>query len=143
MIVGKVIKDKTNPPTKGTDLGIPKKLIKTARPRSPKIIDGTAAKLLILTSIKSVNLFLTAKFSKYIAVKTPTGKLRIRVTKIVIKDPIVAPKKPATSGSRLSPFKNKLLQILFLTLPREYKYSSHKTSSSSILRSLSGRLVST
>ena len=111
MIVGKVIKDKTNPPTKGTDLGIPKKLIKTARPRSPKIIDGTAAKLLILTSIKSVNLFLTAKFSKYIAVKTPTGKLRMRVTKIVIKDPIVAPKKPATSGSRLSPFKNKLLEI--------------------------------
>ena len=47
---------------RGIDLGIPKKLIKTARPKSPKIIEGTAAKLLILTSIKSVIRFLTEKF---------------------------------------------------------------------------------
>ena len=68
IIVGRVIKDNTRPPTKGTDLGIPKKFIKTAKPNKPKIIDGTAARLFILTSIKSVIRFFIAKFSKYMAV---------------------------------------------------------------------------
>ena len=103
IIVGKVIKDNTRPPTKGTDLGIPKKFIKTARPNKPKIIDGTAARLFILTSIKSVIRFFIAKFSKYMAVKTPIGKLNNNVTVMVIKEPIVAPQNPATSGSLLSP----------------------------------------
>ena len=39
------------------------------------------------------------------------------VTVMVIKEPIVAPQNPATSGSLLSPFKNKFLDILFFTRP--------------------------
>ena len=63
-MVGNVINDNTKPPTNGIDLGIPKKLIKTAKPNKPNIIDGTAARLFIFTSIKSVMRFFTAKFSK-------------------------------------------------------------------------------
>ncbi len=44
-IVGKVINPKVKPPTKGADLGTSKKLRKIARPRSPKTIEGTAARL--------------------------------------------------------------------------------------------------
>jgi len=64
IMVGNVIKVNTKPPTKGTDLGKPKKLMNIAKPSKPKITDGTAAKLLILTSIKSVSLFLGANSSK-------------------------------------------------------------------------------
>ena len=55
--VGRVIRVKTNPPVKGIDLGRPKKFKNIARPRRPKIIDGTAARLLMFISIKYVNLF--------------------------------------------------------------------------------------
>ena len=48
----------------GTDLGTWKKLIKMAKPNKPKIIEGTAAKLLMLTSIKSVQRFLGANSSR-------------------------------------------------------------------------------
>ena len=44
------------PPTRGADLGISKKFRKIASPNNPKIIDGTAARLFIFTSIKSTNL---------------------------------------------------------------------------------------
>ena len=37
-MVGNVINDNTRPPTNGIDLGIPKKLIKTAKPNKPNII---------------------------------------------------------------------------------------------------------
>ena len=53
-MVGKVIKDKTIPPTKDVDLGRPKKFKSIPKPSKPKIIEGTAAKLLIFISIKSV-----------------------------------------------------------------------------------------
>ena len=64
IIVGKVINANTIPPTKGIDLGIPKILIKIASPIIPKTTDGTAAKLLIFTSIISVILFFLAISSK-------------------------------------------------------------------------------
>ena len=54
MIVGKVINDKTIPPTNEVDLGKPKKFNNIPRPSKPNIIEGTAAKLLIFISIKSV-----------------------------------------------------------------------------------------
>ena len=76
-IVGKVINPKVKPPTKGADLGKSKKLRKIARPRSPKTIEGTAARLLILVSIISANLFFLAIFSRYSAVSTPIGKALI------------------------------------------------------------------
>ena len=64
MMVGNVISAKTKPPTKGAERGNPKKLRKTARPKRPKTMDGTAAKLLMLTSIKSVQRFLGANSSR-------------------------------------------------------------------------------
>ena len=99
IIVGKVIKANTIPPTKGTDLGIPKKPRNTASPRSPKTIEGTAAKLLILTSMKSVILPGLAKYSKYIADITARGKASINVINKAKADPTAAPRIPALSGS--------------------------------------------
>ena len=54
MMVGSVISVSTRPPTRGAERGRPKKLMKTARPSRPKTIDGTAARLLMLTSMRSV-----------------------------------------------------------------------------------------
>ena len=53
--------DKGIPPTIGADLGKFMRFKKIANPKRPKIIDGTAARLLMLTSIKSVNLFFGQK----------------------------------------------------------------------------------
>jgi hypothetical protein len=64
MIVGRVIKVNTRPPTSGAERGRPKKFRKTARPSSPKTMEGTAARLLILTSIRSVQRFLGANSSR-------------------------------------------------------------------------------
>ena len=63
-IVGKVIKVSTRPPTRGADLGIPKKFMNTARPSKPNTMDGTAARLLMFTSMKSVIRFLGAISSR-------------------------------------------------------------------------------
>ena len=57
IIVGNVINVSTRPPTSGTERGTPKKLMNIAKPSKPKIIEGTAARLLTFTSIKSVHLF--------------------------------------------------------------------------------------
>ena len=64
IIVGKVIKAKTIPPTSGIERGIPKILIKIASPKIPNTTEGTAARLLILISISSVILFLGANSSR-------------------------------------------------------------------------------
>ena len=64
IIVGKVISDKTIPPTSGEDLGKSKYPKKIDSPSKPKTIDGTAAKLLMLTSIISDSLFLGATVLK-------------------------------------------------------------------------------
>ena len=55
---------KVNPPTSGADLGSSKKFRKIANPSKPNTIDGTAARLLILVSIISENLFFDATFSR-------------------------------------------------------------------------------
>ena len=64
IIVGNVINAKTKPPAKGEDLGKPKKFKKIAKPSNPNTIEGTAARLLIFTSIKFVNLFFGANSSR-------------------------------------------------------------------------------
>ena len=64
IIVGKVIKDKTIPPTRGVDLGNPNVFKIIPSPNKPNTIEGTAAKLLILISIKSVTLFFGANSSR-------------------------------------------------------------------------------
>ena len=64
IIVGNVIKARTIPPSNGIDLGIPNTPINIAKPKIPKTTEGTAAKLLILTSIISVILFFGANSSK-------------------------------------------------------------------------------
>jgi hypothetical protein len=64
MMVGRVIKDSTSAATRGVERGTPKMAMKTASPRSPKTIEGTAAKLLMFTSIRSVQRFLGANSSR-------------------------------------------------------------------------------
>ncbi len=64
MIVGSVISVSTSPPTSGAERGTPKNWMKTARPSRPKTMDGTAARLLMLTSIRSVNRFAGANSSR-------------------------------------------------------------------------------
>ena len=64
IIVGKVINDRTNPPTNGEDLGRSKYPRNIDKPNRPNTIDGTAAKLFIFTSITSDNLLLGANCSR-------------------------------------------------------------------------------
>ena len=64
MMVGSVISDRTMPPTSGAERGRPKKPRKTARPSRPNTIEGTAARLLMLTSIRSVQRFFGANSSR-------------------------------------------------------------------------------
>ena len=64
MITGSVNKVRTRPPTSGAERGNDIQLMKTARPSSPKTIDGTAARLLIFTSIRSDQRFLGANSSR-------------------------------------------------------------------------------
>ena len=64
MIVGSVISVSTRPPTSGAERGMPRKLMNTARPSRPKTIDGTAARLLMLTSMRSVKRFFLANSSR-------------------------------------------------------------------------------
>ena len=55
MIVGRVMSASTIPPTIGTERGRPKKLRNTASPSSPNTMEGTAARLLMFTSMRSVH----------------------------------------------------------------------------------------
>jgi len=64
MMVGRVIRVSTRPPSTGAERGTSKKLMNTARPSRPKMIEGTAARLLILTSMKSVQRFWGANSSR-------------------------------------------------------------------------------
>ena len=109
IIVGSVINPKTRPPTKGADLGRPNVDRNTERPSRPKTIDGTAARLFIFTSIKSVILPGLAKYSKYIEAITAKGKAKRIVTNKVKDDPTTAPRIPALSGSLESAAVKKVL----------------------------------
>ena len=53
--VGRVITVSTSPPTSGAERGRPKKFRNTASPNRPNTIEGTAARLLMLISIRSVH----------------------------------------------------------------------------------------
>ncbi len=64
MTVGSVIKLKTKPPTSGADKGKCIQPMKIAAPSRPNTIEGTAAKLLMLTSIMSVRTFFGANSSR-------------------------------------------------------------------------------
>ncbi len=64
MIVGSVISVSTSPPTSAAERGRPRKPMNSATPSRPKTIDGTAARLLILTSMTSVNRFFGANSSR-------------------------------------------------------------------------------
>ena len=64
MMVGRVIRVRTSPPTSGAERARPKKLMNTARPSSPKMIEGTAARLLMFTSMRSVNRLVGANSSR-------------------------------------------------------------------------------
>ena len=59
-----VISASVMPPTKGDDRGKLNVLMNTARPNKPKIIEGTAARLLIETSTKSTQRFFGANSSR-------------------------------------------------------------------------------
>ena len=72
--------------------------MKIANPIIPKTTEGTAAKLLIFTSINSVIRFFLAISSKYTAVATPRGNAISKHTDKVNIDPIKAPLIPAISG---------------------------------------------
>ena len=93
----------------GADLGKCMTLRKIAKPNNPNIIEGTAAKLLILTSIKSVNLFFGASSSRKTPAATAIGNDRINVTNNVKNDPTSEPQIPACSGSVESAFIKKFL----------------------------------
>ena len=64
MMVGRVISVSTSPPTSGADCGRWANWIKTASPRIPNTIDGTAARFEMLTSIRSVQRFCGANSSR-------------------------------------------------------------------------------
>ena len=113
IIVGNVINAKTIPPTIGADLGKCMIFRKIANPRSPKIIEGTAARLLILTSKNSVNLFFGASSSRKTPAATATGKERINVIMSVKKEPTSEPQIPACSGSVESALVKNFYSILF------------------------------
>ena len=62
--VGRVLSEITSAPTMLEDCGSPAKLMKMARPRMPKTIEGTAARFATLTSIRSVQRFFGANSSR-------------------------------------------------------------------------------
>jgi hypothetical protein len=64
MMVGSVSNVSTMAPTSGAERGRPKKPMNTARPSRPNTMDGTAARLLMLTSIRSVQRLRRANSSR-------------------------------------------------------------------------------
>ena len=64
MTTGNVIRVRTSPPTTGAERGNPNKLMNSARPSNPNTMEGTAARLFMLTSIMSVQRFLGANSSR-------------------------------------------------------------------------------
>ena len=101
-----------------------KKLRKTAKPRSPKTIEGTAARLLMFTSIKEVNLFFGAKLSKYNAAITPSGNEIIKHTIMLYNDPTIAAATPANSGSLESPLEKSVQLNLVSKFPSASNFSN-------------------
>ena len=61
---GRISNASTSPPTTGADRGSPNAPRNTAAPNRPNTIDGTAARLLIFTSIRPVTRFRGANSSR-------------------------------------------------------------------------------
>ena len=80
MMTGSVSSDRTRPPTSGAERGSAAQLMNTAKPSNPNTIDGTAARLLMLTSIRSDQRLRGANSSRYIAAATPMGNASKTVT---------------------------------------------------------------
>ena len=142
MMVGRVIRVRTSPPTRGAERGRPKKSMNTARPSRPKMMEGTAARLLMLTSMRSVSRLVGANSSRYTAAATPMGKDRARVTSRVRNEPTAAPRIPASSGSRESPAVKNVVLKRFPMRPARSSRSIQAIRSSLTRRSASGALRS-
>ena len=104
-------------------------------------MEGTAARLLMLTSIAWVHLLTGANSSRYTAARTPRGKEISSVTSMVKNDPTAAPQMPASSGSRLSPAVKKVVLKTVLTMPRPCRRLNHSIWRSFTRRSDSGVLA--
>ena len=63
-MVGIIIKASVSPATSGAERGMPKRLRKIARPKSPKMIEGTAARFEIFISINRVRVDFFANSSR-------------------------------------------------------------------------------
>ena len=121
---------------------MPKKPIKTVSPSKPKITDGTAAKLLMLISIKSNQRLRGANISKYNAAKTAVGKDNRKVNSKVKKEPRSALPMPANSASRESAaVKNLVLKDRRISPLRDNE-SSHAICRSLTTRCSAGSLAS-
>ena len=64
MMTGSVSSDSTSPPTSGAERGSAAQLMNTASPSRPNTIEGTAARLLMLTSMRSDHRFFGANSSR-------------------------------------------------------------------------------
>ena len=62
--VGSIINERVSPPTSADARGRSKKFIKMASPKIPKIMEGTAARLLMFISIKLIKGFFRENSSK-------------------------------------------------------------------------------
>jgi len=98
-MTGMVIKARVIPPTSGEERGRPNSWMKIARPSRPKMIEGTAARLLIETSIHSTHLARGANSSSQIAASTPSGNDRTKVTPMVRSEPLNELQIPAVAAS--------------------------------------------
>ena len=65
-------------------------------------MEGTAARLLMLTSMNSVNRLRGANSSRYTAARMPIGMATSAVISIVSSEPTIAARPPASSGYVLS-----------------------------------------
>jgi hypothetical protein len=98
MTVGSVISDNTRPPTSDAERGSPMKLMKTARPSRPNTIEGTAARLLIFTSMMSVSRFFGRELFQ-VGGGRDTDRHGDQITISIMKnEPMIATPRPAVSG---------------------------------------------
>ncbi|CAE1304079.1 unnamed protein product [Acanthosepion pharaonis] len=99
-MTGIVISASVRPPT-GAERGRPKVLRNTASPNRPKMIDGTAARLLIDTSIRSVQRFWAHILPDREPPAPPIGKASASVTSMVSSEPLAAPQIPTRRVGRI------------------------------------------
>ena len=96
MMVGSVSSVSTIAPTSGAERGKPKKPMNTARPSNPKTMDGTAARLLMLTSMRSVQRLRAREFLEIDGGGHADGERQQRASATSVKnDPTTAPQMPA------------------------------------------------